>query len=69
HANYSLGASRGENYQQANFAMQGTLVAHPGGINATSGLGETMAVLEAAGAKGAQVLSNATTRIADNGYA
>ena len=69
HANYNLSASRGQNYQQASFAMQGTLVAHPGGINATSGQGETMAVLEAAGAKGAQVLSNANTRIADNGYA
>ncbi|PYY79668.1 fimbrial biogenesis outer membrane usher protein [Pseudomonas sp. TKO26] len=69
HANYSLSASRGENYQQANLAMQGTLVAHPGGINATSSQGETIAVLEASGAKGAQVLSNASTRIADNGYA
>jgi len=69
HASYNLGASRGEDYQQANFGMQGTLVAHPGGINATAGQGETMAVLEAIGAEGAQVLSNSGARIADNGYA
>lgn len=69
HANYSLGASRGENYQQANMAMQGTLVAHPGGINATASQGETIAVLEANGAKGAQVLSSGNAQIGSNGYA
>ncbi|MEN5089940.1 fimbria/pilus outer membrane usher protein [Pseudomonas protegens] len=69
YASYNLGASRGENYRQANLGMQGTLVAHPGGVNATAGQGETIAVLRAAGAEGAQVLNNSTTRIADNGYA
>ncbi|WP_339070050.1 fimbria/pilus outer membrane usher protein [Pseudomonas idahonensis] len=69
HANYNFGASRGENYQQANVSMQGMLVAHPGGINATAGQGETIAVLEANGARGAQVLSSRNAQIASNGYA
>lgn len=68
-ASYHVGASRGENYRQANFGMQGTLVAHPGGLSATQDQGETMAVLVAPGAEGAQVLSSASGRIAGSGYA
>lgn len=69
HASYNLGASRGKNYRQTNLGMQGTLVAHPGGLNATANQGETIAVLEASGAEGAQVLSSTNARVADNGYA
>ncbi|MGC5701191.1 fimbrial biogenesis outer membrane usher protein [Pseudomonas sp. NFXW11] len=68
HASYNLGASRGDSYRQVNLGMQGTLVLHPGGLNATSDQGETIAVLEARGAEGAQVLSSNRARIAGNGY-
>lgn len=69
HAVYSASASGGDGYKQGSVGARGSLVVHPGGINFSQNLSETMAVVEAKGAQGAAIASNVGATVADNGYA
>ncbi|MCY1401582.1 Outer membrane usher protein HtrE [compost metagenome] len=66
---YSVSASHGSDYTQASVGASGAIVAHPGGINFSQNQGETMAILEVKGGKGAVVNSNVGAKVAGNGYA
>jgi outer membrane usher protein len=63
----SYGAGR--NYQSQGLGINGTMVAHPGGVTLTPYTGETFAVVEAKGAEGASVSSYPGVRIDSRGYA
>ncbi|OBU10757.1 hypothetical protein AYY17_14630 [Morganella psychrotolerans] len=67
--NLRVGASKGQNYWQASAGAQGSLVLHRGGITAGPYLGDTFALIEAEGAKGATVVSRSGTTINSAGYA
>lgn len=54
-ANFTASASRSRDYTQYAAGISGGVVAYGGGVVLTSGIGETMAVLEADGASGARV--------------
>ena len=64
----NAGASSGSNNHQLNLGLNGSVVAHPGGVNLTQYQGETMAVLQAKGAEGAAINSNVGSAIQWNGY-
>lgn len=59
----------GENYQSQGLGLNGTMVAHPGGVTLTPYNGETFAVVEAKGAEGARVSSYPGVHIDSHGYA
>ena len=61
--------SHGNNYDNLNLGLNGTIVAHPGGVTFTPYTGETMAVLSAPGAQGAQVLGYPGMVLDERGYA
>lgn len=65
----SAGVNTGKDYKQANVGVSGTLVAHAGGVTFSSEQGETMALVEAKGAKGARVGNSSSAVIDSNGYA
>lgn len=58
--------SRGRNIQQASLSAAGSVVVHGGGITLAPRLGDTIAIIEAKGAKGARI--NGSTRIDGRGY-
>lgn len=66
----SLGASvsRGRDYQQGSLSASGAIIAHPGGVTLSQSLGETIGVIRAPGAQGAQVGYGVTT-VDSRGYA
>ncbi|WAG79497.1 fimbrial biogenesis outer membrane usher protein [Metapseudomonas furukawaii] len=68
-AELSAGYSQGTGYRQQNLGISGSLVAHPGGINLSQSQGDTLAIVEAKGAEGAYVSSDAGARVGPNGYA
>ncbi len=59
----------GTGYKQASFAISGGVVAHPGGVTLASVLGDTIAIADAPGAKGASVATGNGTKIDGAGYA
>jgi outer membrane usher protein len=63
----SLG--RGDGYRSASLGMSGTVVAHPGGVTLTPYRGETIAVIEAAGAQGAKVAGYPGLKLDASGHA
>jgi outer membrane usher protein len=62
-------ASVGHRFGQVSAGISGAIVAHPGGVTLAQNLGEPMAVIEAPGAEGASVSSNAGVTIDRRGYA
>ena len=59
--------SRGSN--QASVSVSGGLVAHAGGVTLAQAVGETIAIIEAKDAAGAQVVNNAGIKLDGSGYA
>lgn len=63
------GISKGAGYRSTSLGASGTLVAHAGGVTLSPYTGETMALVEAKGAKGAQVSGYPGIEIDSFGYA
>lgn len=61
--------AQGSGYRQASLGANGALVIHGGGITFSPQQGETMALVEAKGAKGAQVANYSGVRVDGHGYA
>jgi len=68
-ANLGLSASCGPQYWQAAGNIQGALVVHGGGVTLGPWLGETFALVEAKGARGARLGGGQGSRIDRHGYA
>lgn len=68
-ATLSAGASGGSGQSQYSAGLSGALVVHAGGITPTNDLGETSALVEARGARGARVTNGTGIRIGRSGYA
>ena len=62
-------ASRGDSYQQYGLGMSGTLVAHRGGIPAGPYTSDTFALVEAPGARGAEIRNGQGATVDRFGYA
>lgn len=62
-------ASRGDSYQQYGLGMSGTLVAHRGGITAGPYTSDTFALVEAHGARGAEIRNGQGATVDRFGYA
>ncbi len=60
--------SRSRSHQQTSLGASGTLVAHSGGVTLTPQRGETLVIVEAPEASGAQVGAGSGTRIDRYGY-
>jgi outer membrane usher protein len=65
----SASYAQGPGYRQTSFGASGALVAHGGGITFSPQQGETMALVEAKDAAGAQVTNSSGVRVDGNGYA
>ncbi|KTR98493.1 fimbria/pilus outer membrane usher protein [Pantoea dispersa] len=63
------GISKGAGYRSTSLGASGTFVAHAGGVTLSPYTGETMALVEAKGAKGAQVSGYPGIEIDSFGYA
>ena len=61
--------SRGDSYQQYGLGMSGTLVAHRGGITAGPYTSDTFALVEAPGARGAEIRNGQGATVDRFGYA
>ncbi len=68
-ATVSASISKGKNYKQFGGNMQGAMIIHGGGITLAPRLSETFALIEAKGAKGADVLNGAGSRVNRFGFA
>lgn len=68
-ASLGLNASTGKDYWQISGNAQGALAIHSGGITFGPYLGDTFALVEAKGAKGAKLFNSSQIRIDSNGYA
>jgi len=68
-ATLSASASAGTHFNQASFGISGGIVVHPGGVTTAATLGDTIAIADAPGAKGASVATGTGTRIDGAGYA
>lgn len=62
-------ASRGDSYQQYGLGMSGTLVAHRGGITVGPYTSDTFALVEAPGARGAEIRNGQGATVDRFGYA
>lgn len=65
----SATASKGRNYSSTSLGMNGTLVAHGGGVSFSPYTGDTFALIEAKGAEGARVSSLPGIQVDSRGYA
>lgn len=59
----------GEDYHQTSLGINGSVVAHPGGITLGQPVSDTFAVIEAPGAKGAAITSQNGVKVDGRGYA
>ncbi len=59
----------GSGYSQASFGVNGSIVAHPGGITLGQPIGDTVGIIYVPGAAGARVNSSSGARIDRFGYA
>jgi outer membrane usher protein len=64
-----LNSAYNQQYWQSSLNASGALAIHAGGITLGSYLGDTFALVEAKGAKGAKIVSSPTNRIDRFGYA
>ncbi|WP_080414797.1 fimbria/pilus outer membrane usher protein [Burkholderia ubonensis] len=69
YASFSGSASGGKGYSSVSAGMSGALVAHAGGVTLANDLGDTVAIIEAKGAKGARVMNGTDVKIDGRGYA
>lgn len=65
-ANVNASYSQGSNYRQAGFGASGAVVAHAGGVTFSQQTGDTLGLIEAPGATGAQIYNTAVDK---HGYA
>jgi outer membrane usher protein len=65
----SATASKGKDYNSTSLGMNGTLIAHGGGLSASPYTGDTFAIIEAKGAEGARVSAMPGIRVDSRGYA
>ncbi|MBD2803271.1 fimbrial biogenesis outer membrane usher protein [Xenorhabdus sp. ZM] len=65
----SASYSKGKNYSSASAGINGTVIAHSGGVSFSSHGGDTFALVEAKGAEGAKVSSYSNIHIDSQGYA
>ena len=68
-ADVSLGYSQGRGYDSQSLNLAGAVVAHPGGVNLGQSVGETFALVEVPGVRGAKVSSYSGVKTGRNGYA
>jgi len=68
-ANAGLSWSSSKNYWQASASLQGSAVAHKGGVTLGHWVGESFALIDAPGASGAEVIGGQGARIDAFGYA
>lgn len=68
-ADISVGYSQGKGYDSQSLNVSGSVVAHPGGINLGQTVGETFALVEVPGVRGAKVSSYSGVETGRNGYA
>lgn len=61
--------TQSSNYRSANVGFNGAVVVHSGGVTFSQRAAETMALVEAKGAEGAQVSNGSNLHIDSNGYA
>ncbi|MDP5008232.1 MAG: fimbrial biogenesis outer membrane usher protein [Glaciimonas sp.] len=70
YANLSVNAGAGSGgSQQAGFGVAGAVVAHPGGVTLSQQLNDTIGIIEARDAAGAQVLNGNGVLVDSRGYA
>lgn len=69
YASMTLGYGQAQDYRQYNVGIRGGLVLHKGGLTLGPSLGDTFALVHAAGAEGAQIHNGQITRINSRGYA
>lgn len=67
--NLSGSVSTGKGYQSGSFGMNGSIVAHSGGVTLSPYTGDTYALVEAKGAQGASIPSYPGVYVDSNGYA
>ncbi|WP_275558594.1 fimbria/pilus outer membrane usher protein [Pseudomonas sp. 2(2015)] len=68
-ADITLGYSQGRGYDSQNLNVSGSVVAHQGGINLGQTVGETFALAQVPGVKGAKISSYSGVETGHNGYA
>lgn len=68
-ADITLGYSQGRGYDSQNLNVSGSVVAHQGGINLGQTVGETFALAQVPGVKGAKISSYSGVETGRNGYA
>ncbi|MHC8318226.1 fimbria/pilus outer membrane usher protein [Pseudomonas sp. LB3P31] len=61
--------SKGRDYQQASAGINGSVVAHPGGVTFGQSLGDSIAIIDAPGAAGAQVSNASNVKLDGQGQA
>lgn len=69
YSSLNASVSTGKNYRSASAGMNGTVIAHSGGVSLTPYTSETFALVEAKGAEGAKVSSYPGVYIDSHGYA
>lgn len=69
YANATGSVSSSREYWQGSAALQGAIVAHRGGVTLGPYVGDTFALIEAPGARGAQVMDGQGARVDRFGYA
>lgn len=68
-ADVSVGYSQGRGYDSQSLNVSGSVVAHQGGINLGQTVGETFALVEVSGVRGAKISSYSGVETGRNGYA
>ncbi len=69
YATVNASASGGSGMYQASAGVQGSIVAHPGGVTFSQTVGDTFGIVQAPAAKGANVSSSPGTKVDSHGYA
>lgn len=69
YATFNASAGGGSGTHQASAGVQGSIVAHPGGVTFSQTVGDTFGIVEAPAAKGASVSSAPGTKVDSRGYA
>lgn len=69
YAELSTAVAGGAGYRQASFGAAGSVVAHPGGVTFGQTTGETIAIVEAPDAAGAEVTTQSGVRLDGRGFA
>jgi outer membrane usher protein len=69
YATLNASASGGAGTRQVSAGVQGSVVAHPGGVTFSQTVGDTIGIVEAPAAAGAMVTNSPGTRVDSRGYA